>query len=68
NNAIAIVESEIGYAICLESLVNDRRGICFKEFYPRLETGSVLVWKKNQVFSTATRKFIDEIKRNNDDN
>lgn len=68
NNAIAIVESEIGCAICLESLVSDSKEICFKEFYPRLETGSVLVWKKNQVFSTATRKFIDEIKRINNDN
>lgn len=68
NNAIAIAESEIGYALCLESLVNDREEICFKEFYPRLETGSVLVWKKNQVFSTATRKFIDEIKKYNNEN
>lgn len=68
NNAIAIVESEIGYAICLESLISDRRGICFREFYPKLETGSVLVWKKNQVFSTAARKFIDEIKIINDGN
>lgn len=63
NNAIAIVESNIGYAICLESLVSDRSNICFKSFYPRLETGSVLVWKKNQIFSTATKMFIEEIKK-----
>ena len=63
NNAIAIVESNIGYAICLESLVSDRSNICFKSFYQRLETGSVLVWKKNQIFSTATKMFIEEIKK-----
>jgi DNA-binding transcriptional LysR family regulator len=63
-NAAIMVEEGLGYAICLERLVNinDETKICFKPFYPELETGLVIVWKKHQVFSTATTKFIENIK------
>jgi DNA-binding transcriptional LysR family regulator len=63
-NAAIMVEEGLGYAITLEKLVNinDETNICFKPFYPKLETGSVIVWKKYQVFSTATTKFIENIK------
>jgi len=63
-NAAIMVEEGLGYAICLEKLVNinDETKICFKPFYPKLETGLVIVWKKHQVFSTATNKFIENIK------
>lgn len=62
-NAAIMVEEGLGYAICLEKLVNinDEINICFKPFYPKLETGTVIVWKKHQVFSTATAKFIEKI-------
>ena len=62
-NAAIMVEEGLGYAICFEKLVNinDETNLCFKHFYPKLETGTVIVWKKHQVFSTATAKFIKEI-------
>ncbi|MDR3595845.1 LysR family transcriptional regulator [Clostridium sp.] len=62
-NAAIMVEEGLGYAICFEKLVNinDETNLCFKPFYPKLETGTVIVWKKHQVFSTATAKFIEKI-------
>lgn len=63
HNAAILVEEGVGYAICFEKLINinDETNLCFKPFYPKLETGSVIVWKKHQVFSTATEKFIEII-------
>lgn len=62
-NAAIMVEEGLGYAICFEKLVNinDETNLCFKPFYPMLETGAVIVWKKHQVFSTATAKLIERI-------
>ena len=58
-----MVEEGLGYAICFEKLanINDETNLCFRPLYPKLETGTVIVWKKHQVFSTATAKFIKEI-------
>lgn len=63
-NAAIWVEEGLGYAICFEKLanINDETNLCFKPFYPKLETGTVIVWKKHQVFSIATAKFIEKIK------
>lgn len=62
-NATIMVEEGLGYAICFDKLVNinDEINLCFKPFHPKLETGTVIVWKKHQVFSTATTKFIGKI-------
>lgn len=59
-----MVEEGLGYAICLEKLVNinDETNICFRPLYPKLETGTVIVWKKHQMFSAATAKFINKIR------
>jgi DNA-binding transcriptional LysR family regulator len=63
-NAAVMVEEGLGYAVCFDKLVNinDETSLCFKPFYPKLETGTVIVWKKHQVFSTATAKLIEKIK------
>lgn len=63
-NAAVMVEEGIGYAITLEKLVNinDDTKITFIPLSPRLETGTVVVWKKHQIFSPATAKFIETIK------
>ena len=64
-NATLLVEVGLGYAITLERLVNttEDNQICFKLLEPRLETGTVLVWKKHQVFTPATTKFIEALKK-----
>lgn len=61
-NAANMVKNKVGVALCfdLENVYDD---LCFIPFSPRLETGSVLAWKKNQVFSPAAAQFIQELRR-----
>lgn len=63
-NAAIMVEEGVGYALSLDNLVriNHETNICFKPLYPKLEAGTVIIWKKQQVFSKATTKFIERIK------
>lgn len=63
-NAAILVEAGLGYAITIDHLIKDSEEslTCFKPLYPSLETGSVLVWEKHQVFSPAATKFIQTIK------
>ena len=57
-NAANMVRHHIGTALCfdLDFQSDDLR---FIPFSPSLETGTVLVWKKNQMFSAAVHTFID---------
>lgn len=63
-NASLMVEAGIGMAICFEKLINinEETNLIFKRLSPRLETGTVIVWKKYQVFSPATTHFLDMLK------
>lgn len=63
-NAAVMVEEGLGYAVTLENLANvgDHSEICFIPLYPRMETGAVIVWKKNEVFSLTVNKFIESLK------
>ena len=57
-----MIEEGLGYGITLESLITaNNRNVCFRPFSPVLETGSVLVWKKHQNFSTATAKIYRDV-------
>lgn len=62
-NAALFVEQGLGSAITLDKLVNvtGNSNLCFKPFYPSLKANLVLVWKKYQVFSKASQKFLDEL-------
>ena len=59
-NAATMVKYHTGAALCFD-LGLSYEGVRFIPFSPALETGSVLVWKKNQLFSPATSLFIQEI-------
>lgn len=63
-NAAILVEEGIGYAICFEKLINNLgdSNTCFIPFSPSLKTGTVIVWKKHQIFSPATSRFIEKLK------
>lgn len=61
-NAASMVKCGIGVAICLDLGANFYEDLCFVPLFPVIETGSVLVWKKNQTFGTATTKFTQMIK------
>ena len=62
-NAAIMVKAKIGYAITLAGLVNTKGSdLCFKPLYPKLESGLDVVWKKYQVFSPASKIFINKLK------
>lgn len=65
-NAALFVEQGLGSAITLDKLVNvsSNSNLCFKPFNPILKANLVLVWKKYQVFSKASQKFLDELQNN----
>lgn len=57
-NAVAMVKSGVGVALCFDLGANLYEDVCFVPLRPTLETGSVLVWKKNQALGAATAQFI----------
>lgn len=63
-NAAIMVDNGIGYAITLDKLVNitNNTNVCFRPLSPKLESGLDIVWKKNQVFSPASKLFLQKLK------
>lgn len=62
-NASLMVDEGVGYALCLDKLVNttgDSR-LCFKPLEPKLQANLDIVWKKYQVFSKATKMFLERL-------
>lgn len=62
-NATIMVEEGFGYAICLDKLVNTsgNSNLCFRPLSPILESHLDIIWKKYQVFSKASKLFLDHI-------
>lgn len=63
-NASIMVKAGIGYAVTLDKLANtsSESELCFRELYPKLESGLDIAWKKNQVFSPAAKLFLEKLK------
>lgn len=57
-NAANMVQHHVGIALCFE-LDFHYDDLAFVPLSPRLETGAVLAWKKNQLFSTLVSRFIE---------
>lgn len=64
-NASLMVEEGIGYALCLDKIINTlgNSNLCFRPLEPKLEVGLVIVWKKSQVFSKAAKKFLEILEK-----
>lgn len=60
-NAAILAEHMNGAVLCMENEYSFEN-MTFIPIEPQLETGSVLVWKKNQFLSQATAKFIECIR------
>lgn len=62
-NASLYVKEGFGYALTFDKIINltDNSNLCFKPIIPNLNANLVMVWKKYQVFSKATQKFLDEL-------
>lgn len=61
-NAVNMVKNGVGAALCFHwmGVYGDLQ---FLPFSPALETGAVLVWKKNQIFPPVVSNFIRFIKQ-----
>lgn len=63
-NATFMVEHGIGYALCLDRLVNtEGRNLAFRPIIPELSVDLYIVTKKYQAFSPAVKVFLDLIKK-----
>ena len=63
-NVAVMVRSGLGIGICFD-LFSNYEGLRFIPMIPPLMTGSAVCWKKNQLFSTVTRSFIEFLKNTN---
>ncbi len=63
-NASLMVEEGIGYAIGFDKIINTfgSSNLCFRPLSPKREEGMSIIWKKYQVFSKASERFMQEIK------
>lgn len=62
-NATFLVEHGIGYALCLDRLVNMKgRNLTFRPITPELSVGLYVVTKKYQTFSPAAKAFLKQIR------
>ena len=60
-NAANMVKNGVGVALCFD-LDNISDALNFVPLSPKLETGTVLAWKKDQTYSPAADQFLDFIK------
>lgn len=65
-NASLMVKEGIGYAMCIDKLINTSvdSALCFRPLNPKLEAGLNIIWKKHQVFSRAANKFLQQLRSN----
>jgi len=63
-NAALMVEAGMGYAICLDRLVNtmDISELCFRPMAGSMGAGMDIAWKKYQMLSKAAQKFLEQLR------
>lgn len=64
-NAALMVDEGVGYALCLDKLVNTSNlsHLSFKPLIPKICSGLDIVWKKYQVFSRAAQIFLNAVQQ-----
>lgn len=64
-NASLMVEKGMGYALCLDKLINTtgQSHLCFRPLDPVLTVDINLVWKRYQVFSKPADLFLQRLKQ-----
>ena len=65
-NAGLMVEAGIGYALCIDELINTagNHPLTFRPLSPRLYSDVYLFTKKYQVFSKAAKLFLGRLEEN----
>lgn len=63
-NASLMVEEGLGYALCFDKLINvtGDSPLCFRPLSPKFEAQASIIWKRYQVFSKASERFLQELK------
>ncbi len=63
-NASLMVDEGLGYAIGFDKIINTsgNSNLCFRPLSPKREGDMSIVWKKYQIFSKASEKFIEKLK------
>ncbi|MDE7132762.1 MAG: LysR family transcriptional regulator [Lachnospiraceae bacterium] len=63
-NASLMVEEGLGYAIGFDKIINTSgsSNLCFRPLFPTREDNMSIIWKKYQIFSKASEKFMQKIK------
>lgn len=62
-NASLLVEEGLGYAIGLDKIIHTsgNTALCFQPLAPQTEAHMHILWKKYQIFSKASEKFIEKL-------
>ena len=62
-NATLMVEDNLGYAVCLDKLINTAGDseLCFRPLSPYLEVTYYFIWKKYNILSKASKQFLNII-------
>lgn len=63
SNAALLVEAGMGCAVCLDGALSIHAdpALCFRRLLPEHTTRSVILWKKNHLFSQAASLFVQTI-------
>ena len=63
SNAALLVEAGMGCAVCLDGALSIHADpdLCFRQVLPEHTTRSVILWKKNHLFSQAASLFVQTI-------
>lgn len=64
-NASLMVEEGVGYALCLDKLINTtgNSSLCFKPLSPKLECSIYIIWKKNHTLSSSSLNFLKRLQK-----
>lgn len=64
-NASLLVDEGLGYAVGLDKIIytGKESHLCFRPLEPKIEAGISIIWKKYQVFSKASEKFLMTLKK-----
>lgn len=63
-NAIILVQSGLGYALCIDGVVNLKgTNLTFVPLSPKMAVGVSLVWSKKAPMSDAAVEFLKQIKK-----
>lgn len=63
NNAVILAKTGLGAVLCMDMKDYIDPQLKFVPLYPSVKTGSVLIWKKNQLLSEISYHFLQWIKK-----